>query len=676
MVTTNTSEDTEVSRELKQLRDDDEVLGIVREHYERIKSDRYQIDWKFRIAEMFYRGDIYARYNKNTRDIETPRPKRGEVRVELPIIKTLVDANVTELVKEKPQWDVLAESYDEEGIKEASWNNLLLDNEWDKNGLSEKAAQVARAGITKSLGILECGWDPDKGKNGGMYYDVVRPEDFYVNPKSNTFEDAPCLIKIISKDIAQIRASELYKAKKDRWWHELKADIDLTENEELKAVQDRDTGTSTSSVGESTRGAVLLAECYYKYYDGTKAKYRIVTFPVKQGSLLLRNEEVETGKMPWFFGFWSDKHDGEIYGQGKVLPIASAVKNYVDLVSKTVRYHQIFTNGTFLVPRGANPQVVDGEAGKIIYYQPGRQITPMQMPQLPASVFQQQESLMNNIMDSAGVHETALGRPPAKIESARGLESLTHGDAQAKAVLKQNFERFLSNVGKYTLLCIAKNMSEEEIVQIYDEDGQGQKFAARGSETFSTPEKLDEFNQYDDTLVVRPKENVKVVVGSGLGNTPEAQYAKAQELRETGLVDRMFVLRAARVGGNIAKLAQKAHKESLEAEEARKEKPPQKETRDYINTKFSDLSKDEQDQLVQQYGIQVGKAPRPSSPEFQADAQDAQLPGKIQLAQAQNEHSALSSIAQAEQESLNPALAGGVFSAPDELQGITQGESQ
>lgn len=657
--------ETEVERELKELRDDKEVLGLVMGEYDRIKGDRYRIDWKFKVAEQFYRGDIYARYNKHTREVETPVKKRGEWRIELPVIGTLVDANVTALTKEKPQWDVLPESWDEEGVKEASRNNMLLDWAFDTGNLAEKITQVARSGIKKSIGILEAGWDPDKKK---MHYEVVRPEDFYVNSKSNTFEDAICVIKIISKDIALIRNSSLYKAKKSLWQHELKADIDVTESDGLKEVMDRDTGNSTDS--SQSRGSVLLAECYYKYYKSgeTKPSYRIVTFPVKQ-RMLLRNEEVEFGMMPWFFPFHSDKHDGEIYGQGKVLPVASLVQSIADLVNRTVRHHQIFSNGAFVVDKGANPVVVDGEAGKLIYKQPGRGLTPLQIPPLPPTVFQQVDQLMNFVMDSMAVHETSLGRPPKGVDSARGLESLTFGDNESKTTLKQNFERFMAAVGRYSLLCMAMNMDEAQIIRIYNEDGEMEKFAARGSETFENPEEAEMYNAYEDTLLIKPKDDIKVVVTSGLGNTPDAQYAKAQEMRETGLVDRKFVLRAARVPGNISKISEQAYKESMEAERARKEPPP-KDTKDYINTAFKDLSKDEQSNYLMRIGMQPGKLPRPGQPDFEMDMQDAKLASQAQQLQLQAQMQDQSVLTQKEaeiqtqeQQSMNPLIPGGFLDA-------------
>lgn len=676
------STETEVERELQKLKDNDKVHGIVREEFDAIKADRYRIDWKMKIAELFYRGDIYAQYNKNTLAIETPKPKRGEIRVELPIIKTLVDANVTDLIKDKPEWDVLPESYDDKHVQEAKWNNLLLDYFWEQQDLAEKVEQVAKSGIVKSIGILEAGWDPDRDT---MYYDVVRPEDLYVNPKANSFEDAIAIFKVIAKDTATVRNNPLYKPLRDKWWHELKADKDYTESDELKTVQDRDTGVSQNSTGNTSRGTVLLVEGYYKYYEDGKWKYRIVTFGAKQ-PLLFRNDEVEYGRMPWFFPFHSDKHPGEIYGQGKVIPVASAVKNIADIVSKTVRHHQIFTNGAYVVDRGADPMVVDGEAGKIIYKQPGRALTPLTIPQLPSSAYEQVQQLMNFVMDSAGVHETSLGRPPAKIESARGLESLTFGDQQAKAMMKQSFERFLVNVAKYTLKCVSMNMSDEKIVKIYDDEGTMQKFAARGSESFGSdpvmhPETgqpvdpAEAYDAYENTLVVRPKEDVKVVIGSGLGNTPDARYAKAQELRETGLVPSKVVLKAARVPGNLKDIADQAWEESMRAEEARKDKPQPKDTKDYINTKFSDLSKDEQDQLIERYGIQVGKLPRPTSPEFQADIEDAKLPAKIQVQQAGNEHSQVAQLAAQEESSMNPLIEGGVVNPAAMLNGEEQNGS-
>lgn len=657
---------TEVERELEKMRDDDDALGLAREHFEAIKTKRNLIDWRFRIAEMFERDQIYARYNKYTRDIETPKPKRGEIRTELPIISTLVNQNITFLTKDKPQWDVQPDSYSDEDVKEAQWNNLLLDYAARTGGLEEKIEQVVRSGIVKSIGILQVQFNPDTQK---IEFDTTRPEDFYVNPQSDSFHDAPALVKIISKDIGLIRNSPRYKAKKSEWWDNLKPDIEVTANDELKRVMWDDTGTSEQTDVGGARGSVLLAECYLKFFEKgkTEPKYRMVVFPVNQ-PMLLMNEVVEYGRMPWFFPFCTDKRPGEIYGRGKVLPVVSPVKAICNIASKLSRFMEIFVDGTYIVDRGANPMVVQGEAGKIIYKQPGRGLQALTPPQFPTAAFEHMQFLMSSVQDSMGVHDVTMGRAAKGVDSARGIEGMLHGDVQAKSTLVSQLSRTLSEAGKYVLLLYNKNLSDQQIIKIYDDNGLAQNFTAKGGDTFQSQDHAAQFNQYDDTLVVKPKENVNVVIGSGLGNTPQGRLDAANNLRAQGAIDVKTLLKVAQVPGNISAIADQASQEAMQAEQARQGQPPQTDEKDYVNVRLPDLSVQERAQQLQKLGIHATMDPTmiPGTPLYQGAVADAKLHPELQKMHAQQEISMHANMAGQEGASLNPSIPGG---AVDPTQG-------
>lgn len=576
------------AKELAELKTDSALERAV-EDFETIKSSRTRPEFQMKMNSLHYRGDIYSRFNPITNRIEDPGPKKGEVRIDLPLVKTYVDSIVGEMTREDPEWDVLPSGYEARDSIEANWSNMLLDDVWEDQDMHTKAAQWVREGLIKMTGVLEVQFN-----RGKVELNVVRSEDFYINTFTENVEDAPVRFKVFSQDIGLIRNNPLYAKTKKNWWYRLKPDAEVTDSDELREVFTRTHGQDTQPDARSSVGKVLLAEGTYRFFDGSsEPKYRLITFPVKQ-PMLMRNEVGEYGKMPWYFPFRPVTNPGEWYGESKVTPVSNLVQAIAAILGKTIRHHQIFTDGAYVADRGAKILTTQGEAGKIFYKTPGLQFTDLKVPQLPDTVFQQIDILSNYIQDSMGVHDVSLGRTPRGLESAKAVESLVYGDKQAKVEISKNYRRALQRAGKYVLLLIAKNVSRKKLLERYNRNGELERFYYGGQGKTQLPADNNDTGQ----LKVRPDANVQVVIGSGLGNTPEAIYDKAERMFSMGVIGRVQLAKAAKLQGNLRELVEEGFREAQAAVEAQREKPEPADLRNFVNTRLSDLSPKERAQYL------------------------------------------------------------------------------
>lgn len=568
----------------KSVTDDEKIdnLSRARGWFEALKGDRFVIERdNFYRPQRAYRGFLFDVYNKYDRTIQTPQPKRGEVRLPIPMVKTMVDLNTLEMTKDDPTFEVVPESNDDDDVKQTKLLQMHLDALYKKCGLKEKFRQVAKSGLITSVGILEVYFNSELEGGGEVECNVIRPEDFYIGMNQQDPDGAPIVGKVFRKNLEYIKNSKLYKDTKKDWEHELHADDDDTESDASKRIQQDTYGTTTNTAtNKNSSGDVLLVECYQRYYpeNATKPKYRILTFSAKQG-ILLRYEDTDLDRPP-FFVFHSDQHLGEFYGIGKVQPIIPLVKALSNLQSRLQEHLIRFTRASLMVPRGAQLFRTSNESGEMWLHNPGRRPEPNSVAAIPREVIEQSNMLEKYIQDSSSVHDVSMGRNPQGIESARAIENLIHGDQQNKADLRDNFESFASQVAKYMLYLCSHYYPKSRKVTV-KQDGQPKQFYAVGQEGATNPY-IDELKASDENvLVIKPDNDIQVNITSGLANTPEARQQKAISLNERGLLSNKSTLSYFRIG-NVAEEAEAAYQDAVKAQEAQQPKPPPATIKDIV----------------------------------------------------------------------------------------------
>lgn len=602
--------------DLSPLTEDKEVLTTVLAHLKSYQSQRSYLDAEWYRYEQYYRGKHFTTWNPNTKSTNEPPSRVGETRIPIPIAYDTVQRTLIEVCKDKPKFQVIPNSTEDKEAQRARWSNMLLDALFEKHRLGKKIKQVVLHGLKFSVGVMEVFWNPElEGGKGDVDFRVVPPEDFYTGLNFEEALDAPCVIKIIRRDLGYLINSDKYKARRKDWAKDIQPDNKVTDSAWRAMTLSRVYGdTGENATVPTPQGSVLCAEAYLKYYkDGVEPKWKLVTISLKQ-ELILRTEEVDK---PPFVIYHTDQTPGEFYGEGRLkhlIPLNKAI----DLIeNKNLAHHHKFIGGKYKMTTNADPSAVTNEAGQFIEYNTGSVFDVLPVPPIPPTTRDTVTAWHTYAQDTGGVHGASLGRTDKGIDSARGLESLQHGDQQAKSDLRDNLEDFLEEVGEETLRLISEHYKSTRLVTFYNDQGGLEQFKTVGE---SSPNK---YKKELDAAIIKPRNDVKVTVGSRLGNTMDARQQKVLELYQMGLLPREEVLKEFAYG-NISDLAQRALDQAQQMMEMKKDKPEQKQTRDFINTKYSDLAPNQQ----MAYSPQIG-LPAPDDP--------SQVPGSV-AAQLQLEH--------------------------------------
>lgn len=639
----------------QEITDDEQVKSTVLKHYHAIGSTRQEVDWQNFKNEAYYRGKHFVSWSTVDKTLREPPAKQGEVRIPIPLAKDIVQRTLLEVTKDKPTFQVIPESTNPQEIKRARWSNMLLDALYEKHRLGKKIKQMVLSGLKTSVGVMEVFWDKELDDGGDVNFRNIPTEDFYIGINFEEVKDAPVVIKIIRKDLGYLLSSKLYKRLRPKWAATIEPDNKSTDNawrEQVLSAIYGQTGDLTNI--PVPQGSVLLAECYLKYYPkgSIKPKYRIATVAIKQ-ELLLRNEETDLEQPP-FFVYHTDQNSGEFYGEGwlkHLVPLNKAV----DLIeNKNLQHHHKFTGGKFVADLGADPNTVTNDAGQIIEVNPGRRFDALNVPPIPPTVRDTIKSFHQYAQDTGGVHEASLGRVPQGVESARGLEALTQADQHQKSDLKSNLEDTLEEIGEYALKLISDNYTTSRLVSLYNEKGDLEQFYAIG-EGSPNPDKQG----FD--VIIKPRNDVKVTVGSKLAYTPEARQQKAIELYQMGLLPKEEVLKEFGYG-NIADIVQSATEQAMQMLKAKQEQP-ERDTRDYVNTKLSDMAPSERSQYLQSIGIEPEQDPTqiPGAVAALGSLTEQKATMELENALVKQGHQVETQTDQQVEQSLNPFLQGGAI---------------
>ncbi len=184
--------------------------------------------------------------------------------------------------------------------------------------------------------------------------------------------------------------------------------------------------------------------------------------------------------------------------------------------------------------------------------------------------------------------------------------------------------------------------------------------------------------------MVKPDNDVNVVIGSGLGNTVEGRQQKAMELYKMSLFTRKNVLKQMQLGGNVEDESKEAWQEAVQAEQVRNE-PPKPTLRDFLTIKLPDLSPNERGQILQRhFGIQPEESLEqiPGSLSNQLEIQEAMVQAegektnqKLAADLTRQDDATLQEIDKQEALSVNPAIPGGALDLTGGEEGEESGET-
>lgn len=182
--------------------------------------------------------------------------------------------------------------------------------------------------------------------------------------------------------------------------------------------------------------------------------------------------------------------------------------------------------GSITVPKWVN------EAGLVVEYNPGfRPPVPIQAPEMPAYVVQQQDRILADFEDISGQHEVSRGQAPGKgVTAGTAIAYLQESDDQYLTPQYRSDERGFEKVARHTL---------ELFVQYVD---QKRKIKSLGAD-----------RAFDTMMLsgadIRNGTDVRVEKGSTIAVSQVARRAEIKEMFGLGIIDQQQALDLLEMGG-------------------------------------------------------------------------------------------------------------------------------
>lgn len=543
--------------------DDVQKISYVKDNLvDPARQERRATDLKWYFNVNFMEGNHYIQYNSTTKSIETPPRKRGTIRLTINKTRSAMRSVKNYTTRYQPKAEVVPGDTDEETIINARRCGKLLDYLHVQLHLRNKIRKLVDKGLIHSVGFWELGWDDEAmGGLGQVTVGNHDPFDIFL-PLTARVEGpvihSPFIAKVISRDTNELKADEKYpKEKREK----IVPDTDSAYSE-VKARVLRKKGMKEAR--EEGQETTLLYEVMLYDPEGNDKGGNIkrVTFASDQ---LLLEEDLELTEYN-IYAFQPEPSD-MVYGPAWVEDLVPVNKAIDRLQSQVLDYNNKMLRGRYRAPKGHGVnRVAAGRGGpdiEILEYNPGFELTQVEMHPLPLTIHRQISDLNSEIEHLSGAHEASIGALPAGARSGKTLEALQAADSNNLAGIRESLEDFLSVVYSRMLDIVADKYVASRVIKLTEPEEGGNEYirvmGAGGGE--KAPK---------GTTIVNKDNEVIVKIGSWLGYTNEAQRETLLELAKLGVVPAEEVLRQFEFP-NIQELSKKAREQRLEEHELKAE---------------------------------------------------------------------------------------------------------
>lgn len=504
---------------LKEFQKDKEKLDLIawaRKEYERCKQERASAELQWNLNLSFFKGDQYVDII-NSSLVKIPAPKE-RVRLVVNRIRPMVRTELARLTSQDPTAEVVPATSDEDDkLKAKSAESVFLHLQETLN-LRAIIREAAFWSSITGLGFIKTTWDKTASyKNadeteeyvGNVSFSCVSPYHIFVPDLMSTdIEKQPYVFNAFTKPAEWVRTN--YGHLLPEGW----APSTASSDDVLKA-QYLNVGK-----GKSDRDSALVMEVWIK-----PGGHRL--FP-KGGLFTLVDDilvqYVDTG-MPYTHGEYPfSKHEnvpsGTFYSTSAIEDLIPIQRELNRNRSQGVEARNKMGNpGYFYTEGSLNPKQWTNKAGSLIPVKPGMPTPqPMQVPEIPAYVQNEHETLKTDFEDLSGQHQVSKGTAPAGVTAATAIQFLQEQDNSFMSTAFDSMEEMVQKVARQALQLFIQYVDSERMVKV-------------------TGKKKEVSLNYLKGADIAGATDVRVERGSGLPTSRAARIALFMDLMSKGMID-------------------------------------------------------------------------------------------------------------------------------------------
>jgi hypothetical protein len=488
--------------------------GQIKSLLQQITQARLNFEKRWYIVDRFMEGvhfDKVVKFKEGEVKLEGSRFVRGVEPITIARADKQIDSILNIIFSQKPVWKVYPLFNDSKAILNAQKISTFFDVIWDVAKIKRKIKKATKYALKYNVGYLEVGID----KNRNIFVEDYSPWQIYHDVGIENLNQTRFLVKVIRRPLEEIKLNSDYDQTKIKNLQPEKQ----TAISEYSDVRFKEKFAKIIEFENDDYNFVLLKEvwfkCNNKWYFGTECQGEWIREPVETSYESLPFVAVQI-------------YEGDMYQTSLVEKLIPLNKE-IDLLSAYIKNFVYSTAmGKFLEPRGSKIERIVDEHGERIRYEPGREPSILQTPQLNPAIITFLE-LLTNWMDERGVAVLSFGKLPSKRLGWQALESLKQIEIGNMQGIIENITEALQDLG-YKILeagVIAWTDSVYTIMSPLEET-----IKVLSDDVYGT---TAEFSR-EEIVPISTKWGIKVEIESGLAYTEEGKRMTLIELLKAGIV--------------------------------------------------------------------------------------------------------------------------------------------
>lgn len=408
-----------------------------------------------------------------------------------------------------------------------------VTEEFKNQDIRSKMSLMTILSAKNYISYLQIMPDAEKEKIVTLVRDAF---DVYLMGEVNEIEDSPYVIIAHPKNIAEIKANEMFDEDQ-----RAKLNPDNRQaNSEIKEAYMK--GKFGREFNDDASATVILKEAYIKEHINEDNIKRIqkqddageILKDRKYGDVVIR-QSYTAGNIELY-----DKYTdlpgypivdfrfepGAMYGISMIERFIPANKSLDVILSRIERYTNSQPLGVISKRQGENYKISNVAGGQIVEY---KSVPPTFQSQqnLPPSIFEY-INLLNSFIEEQGVSTSTLGQIPAGVKAAKAIESLKESEFANLIIAQRQYKNTIKKIAEKFMDYADKYFVTPQTVY-YMEKGEPTYFDIVGKSGMDKRAGLKVPVEGDVTPISK-EYRVDIEVQSGLAYTQEGKKAAAKEL--------------------------------------------------------------------------------------------------------------------------------------------------
>ncbi len=424
--------------------------------------------------------------SRQFKPVPTPSQFIKRNRVHVNRILPTVQNRLARLLKNEPRWDIRPKSGDEEDKDAARLAEQVVIQLWDQLKINQKRVPMTMWLQQAGVAYFKVSWDESLGtkhvmpklneETGETEYDIVAEGDIrvdvksffqiYPDPLAKSVEDCQYYIEANLRPISYFPqqfsdVGNLVK-EEDCWLNSLAYEARINSINTTS-------GTAGTSATQLKNSAIEI--CYFEKPSKKHpyGRHIITANGVKLKDGILPIDEIPLIKFDDII--IGGKFDGEA--------IITHLRPLQDQINRGKSMRAAWLNrmltGKILAARGHNiaAEAFNDQSGEMVKYDPVINVAEphmFEMPAIPQYAYQEEETLKDDINDTAGINEASRGQLPASGMPAIGMQLLVEQDDTRIGVETESHEYSYADLGRVLLKFVDKYYKTDRLLKICGEN--------------------------------------------------------------------------------------------------------------------------------------------------------------------------------------------------------------